>query len=70
MKISSLSFLTAALLVPFPARAQTDVGMDINVRSGVDNAEQARRDHDPAYAKDLAKRLRVYFLARVQEEKT
>jgi len=70
MKIRFLAILTATLLVALPARAQTDVGMDINVRSGVDNAEQARRDQDPAYAKDPAKRLRVYFLARVQEEKT
>ncbi len=58
------------MLATLPARAQSEVGMDINVRAGVDNAEQVRRDQDPAYAKDPAQRLRVYFLARVQEEKT
>jgi len=43
--------------------------MDVNIRSGIDRAEQARREKDPAYAQDASKRKRLYFLAHIQEEK-
>lgn len=45
-------------------------GMQIGVRSGIDNAEKARRDTDPAYAQDDHQRLRRYLLASIKEMKT
>jgi hypothetical protein len=74
MKIPQFPILAAALLVTLPVRAQQnlgemDGGLDINVRAGIDNAEKDKRDHDPAYGQDPTKRLRLFFLARVQEEK-
>jgi hypothetical protein len=45
-------------------------GMEIGVRSGIDNSEKARRDHDRAYGQDDHQRLRVYLLASIKEMKT
>jgi hypothetical protein len=65
-----LFVLAAGLLAAINVRAQQyGDGIDINIRSGVDSAEQQKRDHDPAYAKG-PKRGRVFFMARVSEEKT
>lgn len=50
-------------------RGQTS-GMEIGVRSGIDNGEKAKRDHDSDYATDDRKRLRRYFLASIKEMKT
>ncbi|MEO6873864.1 MAG: hypothetical protein ABI222_03480 [Opitutaceae bacterium] len=68
MKKLALALILAAQL-GVSAHAQTS-GMEVGVRSGIDNAEKAKRDHDSAYAKDDAKRLRVYLLASVKEVKT
>ncbi len=54
---------------PGPGLQQNTDGIDINIRSGVDDAEQNRRNHDPAYGKD-PKHARNFFLAHVSEEKT
>jgi hypothetical protein len=62
--------LLIALFLALAARAQQNTGgLDVAVRSGIDQAEKDRRDHDPAYGADSAKRRRLFFLARVQEEK-
>ena len=55
------------LLAPFAfvAHGQTS-GMEIGVRSGIDSAEKARRDQDPAYARDDHQRLRRYLIASVK----
>ena len=67
---SPFRLLPIALFLTLAARAQQNTGtMDIAVRSGIDNDEKIRRDHDPAYGEDPSKRLRLYFLARIQEEK-
>jgi hypothetical protein len=60
--------LAIALLAPLAVRAQTN-GLDVNIRSGIDRDEYARREKDPAYAQDASKRKRLYFLAHIQEEK-
>ena len=44
--------------------------MEIGIRSGIDKAEKAKRDKDPAYAQDDSKRLRRYFLASVKQVDT
>ena len=52
-------------------RAQENSGpLHIGVRSGIDNAEKARRDKDPAYAAEDRQRLRRYFLASIKEMRT
>ena len=42
----------------------------IDVRSGIDQAEKSKRDHDPEYARNASHRLRLFLLARVSEEKS
>ena len=70
MKRPPLHLLTAALLLIPSARAQQyGSGIDVNIRSGVEWKEQQKRDHDPEYAKS-PKHARVFFMARVSEEKT
>ena len=64
MKILPRSVLAAALLVSLTVRAQQD-GMDIGVRSGIDRAEQRKRQRDRIYEKDLAKHANVFLLASV-----
>jgi hypothetical protein len=68
MKITPLRLLAATLLGALAARGQ-DGAFEVNVRSGVDLQEQARRVHDPAYAQTISQRGRRFFLARVSEEK-
>jgi hypothetical protein len=65
--LMSLGFVGALAI---SGHAQTAAGMEIGVRSGIDNTEKARRDQDPAYAEDDHKRLRLYLLASVKEMKT
>jgi uncharacterized protein (DUF2267 family) len=66
---SPFRLLTLALFLTLAARAQQNSSeLDIAVRSGIDQVEKERRDHDPADSEDPTKRLRRYFLARVQEE--
>lgn len=62
-------FLLAACVgwMDRPALAQA-AGLQIGVRSGIDQAEKDNRDSDAAYAKDASKRLRLFLLARVSEE--
>jgi hypothetical protein len=57
-----------ALFLTRAEAQQNTGGLDISVRSGIDNAEKIKRDEDPGYAADPAKRLRGFLLARVQEE--
>ena len=62
--------LILALLLASAVRAQNQgEGLDVNIRSGIDRAEQAKREHDSAYAQDATQRKRLYFLAHIQEEK-
>jgi len=67
MNAFNVRLMTAALLLAPAARAQTN-GLDVNIRSGVDRAEQARRAKDPGYAQDASKRKRLYFLAHIRWE--
>jgi hypothetical protein len=68
MKELALAFLLSVQLA-IVAQGQTS-GMEIGVRSGIDNAEKARRDKDPAYAHNDRQRLRRYLLASIKEMKT
>ena len=62
-----LGFLASAVVLLAPTRAQPNTGgIEIGVRSGIDQGEKDKRDQDAAYA-DPAKRLRLFFLARVSE---
>ncbi len=62
--------LAICLFGPLIALTQSrGQGLDVSVRSGIDRAEQAKREKDPAYAHDNSKRKRLYFLAHIQEEK-
>jgi hypothetical protein len=67
MKKLPLALLLSVQLV-LTAHAQMS-GMEIGVRSGIDNEEKARRDKDPAYAGDDHQRLRRYLLASIKEVK-
>jgi hypothetical protein len=51
-----------------PATHAEPARLLIGVRSGIDQAEKDKRDHDAQYAADPAKRLRLFLLARVSEE--
>ena len=68
MKKIPSTLLAAGLLLAPAIRAQQDSGMaiDIAVRSGIDDAEKKKRDHDPAYAEDLARHARLFLLASVK----
>lgn len=68
MRKSSLVAILAAALAT-SAYAQLS-GLEVGVRSGIDVSEKAKRDHDPAYARDESKRLRRYLLASIKEVKT
>lgn len=71
MNYSTLSLLLISVFSLVTARAQsTSPELTIDVRSGIDQAEKDKRDHDPVYASDASRRLRRFFLARVSEEKT
>jgi len=71
MNISGFALFAASLLLVLRAAGAQgdDNGMDINISAGIDDAEKAKRDHDPAYAQDETQRKRLYFLARIREEK-
>ena len=68
MRKLSLALLLSVRLA-ISAHAQVN-GMEIGVRSGIDNAEKARRDKDPAYARDDHQRQRRYLLASIKQMKT
>lgn len=58
--------LAAACLL----RAQTGTTpMEVLVRSGIDQTEKAKRDHDPAYGNDRSRHACLYVLAKVKEVK-
>ena len=52
----------------FPTVLCAQQNLDITVRAGIDLAEKHRRDHDKEYAANPT-RGRIYFLARIMEEK-
>lgn len=64
-KLPLALFLAMQLLAT--ARGQ-GFNMELGVRSGIDVAEKARRDKDPAYAQQA--HLRRYLLASIKEVKT
>jgi hypothetical protein len=51
-------------------QAQVAPEMEIGVRAGIAPTEKTKRDRDPSYAQDRAKRGQVYVLASVKEEAT
>lgn len=71
MKIRHFCLLSLGMLAALASHAQpVPRELIIDVRSGIDQAEKDKRDHDPAYASNAPHRLRLFFLAHVSEEKS
>jgi hypothetical protein len=66
--ILAVFIATASFGVTALAQLRPDL-MAITVRAGIDDAEKAKRDRDPAYAQESS-RAHVFVLASVKEEKS